>query len=82
MFYLYILQSQKDKGFYIGISTDPQKRLSEHNKGKTKSTKPRIPFIIIYQKEFKKRIDPRKREIELKNNYQKRKELLTKLGFL
>ncbi len=81
MYYLYILQSQKDNGFYIGLSNNIEKRLRDHNYGKTKSTKYRKPFILIYIEEFKTRLDARNREKELKSNYQKRKALLSKLGF-
>jgi predicted GIY-YIG superfamily endonuclease len=30
MFYVYLLHSTKDNGFYIGYSTDLKRRLSEH----------------------------------------------------
>ena len=30
MFYVYLLHSTKDNGFYIGFSTDLKRRLSEH----------------------------------------------------
>jgi putative endonuclease len=80
MYYLYILQSLKDNGFYIGITSNIEKRLKEHNNSKTKSTKSRIPFNLIYSEQFKSRLEARAREVELKTNYSKRKELYTKLG--
>jgi putative endonuclease len=81
MYYLYILQSLKDSGYYIGITDDIAKRLKEHNLGKTKSIKSRLPFIFKYREEFKNKTDARKREIELKKNYQERKVLLNGVGF-
>ena len=33
MFYVYLLHSAKDNGFYIGYSTDLKRRLSEHTRG-------------------------------------------------
>jgi len=80
MHYLYILQSIKDNGFYIGITENIEKRLKDHNYGKTKSTKNRRPFRLIYSEQFNNRLEARTREIELKTNYSKRKELYTKLG--
>ena len=80
MHYLYILQSIKDNGFYIGITQDIEKRLKDHNYGKTKSTKNRTPFRLIYSEQFDNRFAARVREIELKTNYSKRKELYTELG--
>ncbi len=81
MHFLYILQSKKDLGYYIGITDNVEKRLTEHNTGKSRSTKNRIPFILKYTETFENKTDARKKEIFLKNNYQARKELLTKLGF-
>jgi putative endonuclease len=81
MFYVYILQSLKDLGYYIGITDSLEKRLREHNNGKTKSTKSRIPFVIKYTELFKNKTEARKREIELKKNYYLRKELLNSIGF-
>ena len=81
MYFLYILKSLKDLGYYIGITNNLEVRLKEHNFGKTKSLKSRLPFVIVYNEEYKTKTDARKREIELKRNYQKRKELLQKIGF-
>ena len=81
MFYLYILQSLKDNGYYIGITKDTEKRLIEHNKGKTKSTKNRIPFVLKYKEEYNNKTEARRREIKLKKNYHLRKELLNSIGF-
>jgi len=50
--FLYILRSEKDKGFYIGISEDPEKRLEQHNSGIGESTKSRAPFKLLAAKEF------------------------------
>jgi predicted GIY-YIG superfamily endonuclease len=33
MFYVYLLHSIADNGFYIGYSTDLSRRLSEHKHG-------------------------------------------------
>jgi len=78
---LYILQSQRDLGYYIGITDNVKKRLSEHNNGKPRSTKSRIPFILKYTETFDNKTKARKKEIFLKKNYQARKELLTKIDF-
>ncbi len=47
MFYVYILQSEKDKKFYVGYSEDLEMRLRLHNNGRIKSTKNRRPFKSI-----------------------------------
>jgi len=81
MYFLYILKSLKDSGYYIGITDKIEKRLKEHNSGKTKSIKSRIPFILIYTEAYLNKTEARKKEIILKTNYQQRKKLLNSLGF-
>lgn len=52
MFYVYILQSLKDKGLYIGYTNNLKKRFIEHQKGKSLSTKSRIPFKLVHYQAF------------------------------
>ncbi len=47
MFYVYILQSLKDKRLYVGYSHDLKKRIGEHNRGNVKSTSTRRPLKLI-----------------------------------
>jgi putative endonuclease len=65
--FVYVLQSQKDSAFYIGISSDVQKRLQSHNKGNTRSTKSRRPFKLLYTEKYATRKEARKREKYLKS---------------
>ncbi|MDP2208772.1 MAG: GIY-YIG nuclease family protein, partial [Bacteroidota bacterium] len=44
--YVYILKSCRDSKRYIGMTTNIERRLVEHNSKKTKSTKGRGPFIL------------------------------------
>jgi predicted GIY-YIG superfamily endonuclease len=46
MWYVYILRSSKDNNLYIGSTDDIDRRLNEHNSGKSDSTRSRRPFII------------------------------------
>lgn len=48
MYYVYVIQSQKDSRWYTGLTTDLRKRFNEHNSGKVFSTKNRAPFKFIY----------------------------------
>ena len=65
--YVYILQSQKDKKYYIGESSDVAARLLFHNSGKQRSTRNRIPFIIILIEQFETRIKALQREKQIKS---------------
>lgn len=50
MYYTYVLQSDSSRRYYIGSTSDIRRRLKEHNSGKTKSTKNRGPFRVVYVK--------------------------------
>ncbi len=66
MYFLYILKSQKNNKFYIGSTNDLERRIKEHNSGKTKSLKYLRPLEIVFYKEFQNESDARKMEIKLK----------------
>lgn len=68
-YYVYVLQSLKDKSLYIGFTTDLIKRLKEHNSGKSLATKPFVPYKLIYYEAFLDRIDAKHREVYLKSGY-------------
>ena len=57
MYYIYVLKSKKDKGWYIGLTTNLEGRLRDHNFGKTRSTKSRRPLEIIYSEKFQNKIE-------------------------
>jgi putative endonuclease len=67
MFYVYLLHSAKDKGFYIGFSTDLKRRLSEHTRGASLATKSRGPWKLIYYEAYTEREDAEGREKFLKS---------------
>jgi len=48
MYFVYILQSEKDKNLYIGFTDNLKRRLEEHNQGKNFSIKTRIPLKLIF----------------------------------
>ena len=49
-YYVYILFSYKSNHYYIGSSSDPEKRLLRHNAGATTSTKHDGPWKIVFSK--------------------------------
>ncbi|MFH1956177.1 MAG: GIY-YIG nuclease family protein [Patescibacteria group bacterium] len=67
MFYVYILQSEKDNKYYIGYTVNLSARIIWHNEGKNKSTKHRRPLKLIYIEEYKNKKDAMKREKEIKS---------------
>lgn len=52
MYYIYILQSQKDLRTYTGYTENLEKRVFQHNKGEVEATKNRRPLKLIYLEKF------------------------------
>jgi len=62
MFYVYILQSLKDKKLYIGFTADLKRRMHEHERGGSKSTSKRLPFRLVFYEAFVSVEDAKRRE--------------------
>jgi putative endonuclease len=69
MYYVYILQSTKDKQLYTGCTNDLKKRLVLHNAGKVPSTVSRRPLQIIFYEAFISKEDAFAREHWLKTGW-------------
>ena len=69
--FVYILKSDRDGKYYIGSSKDPIKRLGEHNSGKTKSLKNRLPMKLIFSQPFKNGKEAKFVEYKLKKHKSK-----------
>lgn len=84
MFFVYVLRSEYYNRFYVGMTSNIERRLGEHNKGKTKSTKGYLPWKLFFFEEYPTRASARKREIYLKTGegraWIKRKWLLSSTG--
>lgn len=52
MHIVYVLRSSKDGNFYIGCTSNLEKRLEKHNKGFVRSTKNRRPLELIFKEDF------------------------------
>ena len=69
MYYVYILQSKKDRSFYIGYSTDLKRRIEAHKRGESLATKFKRPFGLIYYEAFINQKDAKNREEYLKSGW-------------
>ena len=67
MFYTYILQSENDRRYYYGSTSDFNNRLKSHNYGKVRSTKHRRPLKLIYLEEFPTKKETIQREFFFKS---------------
>jgi putative endonuclease len=72
MYYVYVLQSQKDRTKYVGFTMDLRRRIEEHNDGMTYSTKSKRPWKFIYYEAFPDKIDAINREKYLKSGWGKK----------
>lgn len=73
MFYIYCLQSEKDKEeLYFGFTTDLKNRFKEHNSGKNISTKRYLPWKLIYYEACLSENDAHRREKYLKTSMGRR----------
>ncbi len=52
MFYTYVLVSSKSHIFYFGSAKDLKNRLKLHNSGKVRSTRPHIPWKLVWYGAF------------------------------
>jgi putative endonuclease len=66
-YFVYILESLKDQGWYIGFTSDINRRIIQHNKGENISTKARIPLKLIYFEGYVSKNDAEGRERFLKS---------------
>ncbi len=65
-FFVYVIQSEVNGQLYKGLTSSVEKRLKEHNAGRSFSTKPYRPWRLVYVKEFDNRISAREYEKFLK----------------
>ena len=65
-FYTYIIYSEKKDIFYKGFSTNPYKRLEQHNLNEGRFTKDKGPWILVYLEKFPTKRQALIRERKLK----------------
>jgi putative endonuclease len=63
---VYVLRSQSNGWFYIGMTNNLNRRLREHNGGHNRSTKGKGPFVLVHTETFATRAQARAREKKLK----------------
>jgi putative endonuclease len=66
-YYVYILYSLSKDRYYVGYTHEIITRLFKHNAGATPSTRPGIPWKMVYSETFENKRDAIIRESEIKN---------------
>jgi len=67
MYYLYILYSKDFDRYYVGHCEDLNIRLARHNGKGVPSTKPYVPWELVYSERYTTRSQASIREKEIKN---------------
>jgi putative endonuclease len=67
MYTIYVIRSRTKKFTYVGFTKNLARRLFDHNSGFNKSTKPYLPFDLIYTETADSSESAREREIFLKS---------------
>jgi putative endonuclease len=79
-FYVYLIKSISHGHLYVGMTQDVEKRILEHNRGKSTYTKSFMPWELIYTEKLGTRVEARKREKYLKStagkNYLRKKGVI------
>ena len=78
MYYVYLLYSSEFDRYYIGSTSDPERRLAAHVAGRVKSTKAFRPWERIWMEELPDRSSAVRRERYYKSGWG-RKALFKKL---
>jgi len=68
MYFVYLLQSERYKTYYVGFTSSLKLRLSQHNAGNTPSIRYGIPWNIVYFEAYTNRAAAINREKQLKHH--------------
>jgi len=69
--YVYILQSEVDGTFYVGSTQNIEDRIVRHNQGRSKYTRSKQPWRLVYSEEHPDRVSAVRRENEIKSKKKK-----------
>lgn len=67
MWFVYVIQGEKDKSFYVGATQNIKKRLQEHNWHLTTSNKNKAPYKLAWYCGFEDKLKALKFERYLKS---------------
>jgi putative endonuclease len=82
IYYTYIIKSRVKNKTYTGFTSDINRRLEEHNRGKVRSSKAYKPYDILQVEEFKTAKEAKQREAFYKTSSGRKeiKEVLARRG--
>ena len=76
MYYVYMVRCA-DGTLYTGYTTNVNRRVDMHNKGKgARYTRSRLPVVLLYQETFATKTEALQREYQIKQLTREQKECL------
>ncbi|XOV92786.1 MAG: GIY-YIG nuclease family protein [Bacteroidota bacterium] len=66
MYYVYIIESESDTRWYIGYSENLETRIADHNNNRSKYTRNKGPWKLIFKMSFVQKTEALKFERKLK----------------
>ncbi len=72
MHYVYILYSDRTDRYYVGMTANIEKRMQDHNAGRSTYTKLGKPWVLVYKEEFADKVGATEREKEIKGRKSRR----------
>ena len=67
MYTVYVLQNTISRRHYVGSTNDIARRMSEHNRGQTRSTRQKGSWVLKYIEEYSTSIEAKAREHQIKS---------------
>jgi putative endonuclease len=64
-YFTYIIESVSNKSWYIGHTSDINRRIEEHNVGENKSTRNKGPWRLIFLRDFETKLEANRFEMKL-----------------
>ena len=66
MYYVYILYSARLDRYYVGSTNDIERRMLDHNRGKTSYARQGMPWELKYTEQYHTRSEAMRRESQIK----------------
>ena len=66
VYFVYILQSERDGSYYVGFTSDLEDRMRRHNEGRSVYTRAKVPWKLIYHEIVDSKSEAMNREKEIK----------------
>ena len=80
-YFFYVLKSQKTGKAYYGITDNLKRRLYQHNHGQNQSTKPDMPWKLVYAEMYQSKQLAEQREKMIKYQGRAVFQLKRRIGF-